>query len=169
MADSLFPIRKQISCCHSIREIWQSKGTECICAIDRGLHGVCKQSTVGLSMQEGTAGHRVCNKSLIPLRSQICDFIAKEHDICDKAGIELHCLQALQRLWEPARFTYQVNNPSSQTQRPAVGSKRSAAVIEHEEADSSSSDDQGCLAQPQQASQIVTRGAETRGEDTGTR
>lgn len=77
-------------------------------------------------------------------------------------------MQALQQLWEPARFTYQVNNPSSQSQRPPVGSKRPAAVVEaeDEEADSSSSDDEGCLEQPQPASQVVTRGAEARGEDT---
>lgn len=81
------------------------------------------------------------------------------------------CLQALQQLWEPARFTYQVNNPSSQRQRPTGGSKQSAAVAdaEEEEAGSSSSDDEGCLQQPQQASQVVTRGVEARLDPAGAR
>ena len=52
-----------------------------------------------------------------------------------------------------------------------MGSKRSAAVVEaeDEEADSSSSDGEGSLEGPQQASQVVTRGAEGRSEDTGGR
>lgn len=80
-------------------------------------------------------------------------------------------MQALQQLWEPARFTYQVNNPSSQRQRPTGGSKQSAAVVdaEEEEAGSSSSDDEGRLGQPQQTSQVVTRGVEARTDSTGAR
>lgn len=80
-------------------------------------------------------------------------------------------MQALQQLWEPARFTYQVNNPSSQSQRPAGRSKQPTAVAEaeEEEAGSSSSNDEGSLEQPQQISQVVTRGAEARTDPTGAR
>ena len=80
-------------------------------------------------------------------------------------------IQALQQLWEPARFTYQVNNPASQSQRPAGGSKQSAALTEaeEEEADSSSSDEQGNVEQPQQSSQVVTRVAEARSDHAGAR
>lgn len=80
-------------------------------------------------------------------------------------------MQALQQLWEPARFTYQVNNPSSQRQRTTGGSKQSAAVVnsEEEEAGSSSSDGEGCLEQPQQTSQVVTRGVEARTDPASAR
>ena len=81
------------------------------------------------------------------------------------------CMQALQQLWEPARFTYQVNNPSSQSQRPVGRSQQPAAVAdaEEEEADSSSSNDEGSLEQPQQTSQVMTRGAEARTDHDGAR
>lgn len=80
-------------------------------------------------------------------------------------------MQALQQLWEPARFTYQVNNPSSQSQRPAGASKQPTAAVEaeEEEAGSSSSDDHGGLEQPQGTGQVVTRGAEAKTDDTGSR
>ena len=80
------------------------------------------------------------------------------------------CLQALQKLWEPARFTYQVNNPPSHSRGAAqlafAHSSKSKLVsegVEEEEAGSSSSDDEGVSEQPLQGSQVVTRGAEARG------
>ena len=85
-------------------------------------------------------------------------------------------MQALQQLWEPARFTYQVNNPSSQASAPnqrllggqiASRHARSAAEAEEEEAESSCSDEEGGLEQSLGNSQVVTRGAEARGAVAG--
>ncbi len=75
-------------------------------------------------------------------------------------------LQALQQLWESARFTYQVNNPSSEgisrkgTQLTPSASrlKGSAAEDEAEAESSGDSDDESQQALPG-PSQVVTRRA----------
>ena len=79
-------------------------------------------------------------------------------------------LQALQQLWESARFTYQVNNPSSQaiSQRgtqltPSASRLKGSAAEDEAEAEAESSgdsDDESQQALPG-PSQVVTRRAGT--------
>ena len=77
-------------------------------------------------------------------------------------------LQALQQLWESARFTYQVNNPSSQaiSQRgtqltPSASRLKGSAAEDEAEAESSGdSDDESQQALPG-PSQVVIRRAGT--------
>ena len=70
-------------------------------------------------------------------------------------------LQALQQLWEPARFTYQVNAPSnqrpsqSQSQAAAKATPKLRADDSESEAGTSSSEEDGD-AQQQPVSQAVT-------------
>ena len=71
-------------------------------------------------------------------------------------------MQALQQLWESARFTYQVNNPSSQAnpQRDSLLTPAESAA-EAEAGTSSSSDGEDGQQQPLLGpSQMVTRRAE---------
>ncbi len=83
------------------------------------------------------------------------------------------CMQALQQLWESARFTYQVNGPTSQAnpQRPSQATPAAsrlrapaaelAANSEPEARSSSDSDEEGSQQRPLPgSSQMMTRRAE---------